>query len=304
MSTCSTLRAVGRALVMGVLNVTPDSFSDGGCYFDHDKAVARGIEMIAEGADVIDVGGESSRPGAQPVPEDEELRRVVPVIEALAGRARLSVDTAKPAVAEAALDAGATLLNDISASLWRAAAEAKAGWICMHMRGEPATMQHDPRYEDVVGEVRRFLVQRARAALEEGVEEVWIDPGIGFGKTYWHNLSLLRHLPELVDTGYPVLVGTSRKGFLGRLAARRDGEPAPAGDRLAGALATATWAMLAGVRMLRVHDVAATVRAASLVGDCRLSSLPDGARSPGGPPAGSAGGGPLLGLVSKEVPTR
>jgi len=250
--------------------VTPDSFSDGGLYLDAEKAVARGLEMIAEGADVIDVGGESSRPGAQPVPEAEELRRVVPVVGALASTVRVSVDTTKPVVAEAALDAGATLLNDISASLWKIAADAGAGWVAMHMLGEPRTMQDDPRYRDVVSEVHGFLESRARNARDEGVDEVWVDPGIGFGKTGEHNLTLLRHLGELVQRGFPVLVGTSRKAFLGRLASRGDGEPAPIGDRMAGSIATATWAMLAGAKMVRVHDVAATVQAATLVGDTSL----------------------------------
>jgi len=292
---CSTLRAVSRPLVMGVLNVTPDSFSDGGCFFDEEKAIARGVEMVSEGADVIDVGGESSRPGAEPVSEAEELRRVLPVIEALAGKARLSVDTVKPAVAEAAIEAGATLLNDISASLWAIAARKKAGWVCMHMRGQPRTMQDDPRYDDVVREVHGFLIERARRAREEGVEEIWVDPGIGFGKTYEHNLTLLRHLPQLASAGFPVLVGTSRKGFLGRLTAANAGETVDVGDRLAGSVATATWAMLAGARMVRVHDVPATIQAATLVGDCRLPS--PRVRT------GTSVGGPSFGVGSEEVRT-
>lgn len=251
---------------MGVLNVTPDSFSDGGRYLDPDRAVARGLEMAAEGADVVDVGGESSRPGATPVPEAEERARVVPVVAALAGRVRVSVDTAKAAVAEAAVAAGATLVNDITARLWPVAAEARVGWVAMHMRGTPPTMQADPRYDDVVGEVRAFLLARADEALGAGVAEVWVDPGIGFGKTPAHNLSLLRHLDVLVATGLPVLVGTSRKGFLGTVAPDPDGTPVPVERRLPASLATATWAMTAGVRMVRVHDVAATVQAATLVG--------------------------------------
>ncbi|HEX2040083.1 MAG TPA: dihydropteroate synthase [Acidimicrobiales bacterium] len=248
-------------LVMGVLNVTPDSFSDGGRYLDHAAAVARGHELAAEGADVVDVGGESTRPGAAPVPEEEELRRVLPVVEALAPHVRVSIDTRKRAVAEAAVAAGATLVNDVSASLHEVAAAAGVGWVAMHMRGEPATMQRDPRYDDVVAEVCDFLVARARAAAEAGVEEVWIDPGIGFGKTIEHNLSLLRHLRSLVATGFPVVVGTSRKGFLGALT----GGAAP-DDRLEASLATAVHAMASGARMVRVHDVRPTAQAARLVG--------------------------------------
>jgi dihydropteroate synthase len=258
---------------MGVLNVTPDSFSDGGRYLDRDRALERGLQMLAEGADVIDVGGESSHPGAAPVSEAEELRRVIPVIEALAPIVRVSVDTVKPAVAEAALSAGATLLNDISATLWPIAAANGVGWAAMHMKGTPLTMQDDPRYDDVVGEVHAFLVDRANRAAEAGVPEVWIDPGIGFGKTASHNLSLLRHLRVLVASGFPVLVGTSRKAFLGRLAAAPGEDPAPVSARQPGSISTATWAMLAGAAMVRVHDVAPTFQAATLVGATRL--LPD-----------------------------
>jgi dihydropteroate synthase len=226
--------------------------------------------MVAEGADLVDVGGESSRPGAEPVSEAEECRRVLPVIEALAPHVRVSVDTVKPGVAEAAVAAGATLVNDISARLWPVAAAHGVGWVAMHMKGTPATMQADPRYGDVVAEIRSFLLARAREASEGGVAEVWIDPGIGFGKTVEQNLSLLHHLPELVGQGFPLLVGTSRKTFLGRLAPEPDGRPAPVEQRLAGSLSTATWAMLAGAGMIRVHDVAATVQAATLVGETRL----------------------------------
>ena len=264
---------------MGVLNVTPDSFSDGGLYATFDTAVARGLEMMDAGADVIDVGGESSRPGAGAVPLEVELARVVPVVEALAGAARnggrgvrVSVDTTKPEVATAAVAAGAHLVNDISASLWEVAAAAGAGWVAMHMQGQPRTMQEDPRYEDVVGEVRSFVIERARRALEAGVGEVWVDPGIGFGKTPAHNLSLLRHLPELVEAARAagcagVLVGTSRKRFLGVLAANPGSpEPAPVAERGEGSLASEAAALVAGVGMLRVHDVAATVQMARLYG--------------------------------------
>ncbi len=255
-----------RALVMGILNVTPDSFSDGGSWFETGRAIARGLEMIAEGADVVDVGGESTRPGAAVVPAGEELRRVLPVIEALSPRVRVSIDTTKEAVAEAAVAAGATLINDVSASLWPVAARCGVGWVAMHRVGTPTTMQDDPHYDDVVAEVRELLAERAARAAAAGVEEVWIDPGIGFGKTVDHNLELLAGLDALVATGHPVVVGTSRKAFLGRLAAGPDGVPAPVEDRLPGSLATATWALQQGAGMVRVHDVAATVQAALLVG--------------------------------------
>jgi dihydropteroate synthase len=251
---------------MGILNVTPDSFSDGGAWVEPELAVARGHDMIAQGADIVDVGGESSRPGAVEVPVDEELRRVLPVIEALSPHVRVSVDTVKEAVAEAAVAAGATLINDVSASLWPVAARHGVGWVAMHRQGSPSTMQDDPRYDDVVAEVRSLLADRAATAAAAGVREIWIDPGIGFGKTVDHNLTLLAHLDSLVATGLPVLVGTSRKGFLGVLAAGPDGVPAAVSERLAGSLATATWALQQGAGMVRVHDVAATVQAALLVG--------------------------------------
>jgi dihydropteroate synthase len=264
---------------MGVLNVTPDSFSDGGLYDTFERAVARGLEMMTEGADVIDVGGESSRPGSEPVPAEVELARVVPVVEALARsaearalRVRVSVDTVKPEVAEAAVAAGASLVNDISASLWGVAAATGAGWVAMHMQGEPRTMQDDPRYEDVVGEVDAFVLERAARARAAGVDEVWVDPGIGFGKTTAHNLSLLRHLPELVAAaeraGYAgVMVGSSRKRFLGVLASPPGArQAAPVEDRVEGSLATAAAALVAGAGMVRVHDVAATVQVARLYG--------------------------------------
>jgi dihydropteroate synthase len=264
---------------MGVLNVTPDSFSDGGLYLTAASAVARGLDMMDAGADLIDVGGESSRPGAEPVPVAVELERVVPVIEVLAAAAsrsgrgvRLSVDTVKPEVALAALAAGASLVNDISASLGEVAAAAGAGWVAMHMRGQPRTMQETPRYGAVAEEVRSFLLERARLAVEAGVREVWVDPGIGFGKTKAHNLSLLRHLDDLVEAAggagcAGVVVGTSRKNFLGLLAADPGSqEPAPVADRIEGSLATAAAALVAGVGMVRVHDVAATVQMTRLYG--------------------------------------
>ncbi|HEX2046420.1 MAG TPA: dihydropteroate synthase [Acidimicrobiales bacterium] len=248
-----------KPLVMGVLNVTPDSFSDGGRWLDAGAAVAHGLRMVEEGADVVDVGGESTRPGAEPVPVDEELRRVLPVVEALAPHVRVSIDTRKPEVAEAAITAGASLVNDVSASLAPVAAAAGkgVGWVAMHMKGDPRTMQDDPTYDDVVAEVRAFLVERASTA---GVDEVWIDPGIGFGKTVEHNLALLAHLDELVATGFPVVVGASRKSFLGRLTGG-----APAEDRVEASVAVAAWALSQGAVMVRAHDVRPTVEAARLL---------------------------------------
>jgi dihydropteroate synthase len=277
---------------MGVLNVTADSFSDGGRYLRPDDALDQGRRMIAEGADIVDVGGESSRPGAAPIGQAEELRRVVPVVEALAAEVRVSIDTVKPEVARAAVTAGATLVNDVSASLAEVAADLGAGYVVMHRQGTPQTMQVAPHYDDVVAEVRAFLAHGAARAAELGIDEVWVDPGIGFGKTMAHNLALLAHLDQLVELGRPVLVGTSRKGFLGTLVGRSDArgawpgladeavgapddagraqptpapEAVPADDRLEASLATATWAMAQGARMVRVHDVGPTLQAAKVV---------------------------------------
>jgi dihydropteroate synthase len=245
--------------VMGVLNVTPDSFSDGGLYLDADAAVAHAAQMAADGAAIVDVGGESTRPGAQPVPEAEELRRVVPVVEriALAAQPVVSVDTRTLAVAEAALQAGARIVNDVSA--FREAPEmaglvASSGASCclMHMLGDdPRTMQADPRYDDVVSEVKAFLEERLAFALGEGVpeERIWLDPGIGFGKTADHNLELLRRLDEIVEIGRPVVVGTSRKSFLGRITGR------PERERVAGTVAANVLAYERGASIFRVHDV-------------------------------------------------
>lgn len=253
-------------LVMGVLNVTPDSFSDGGRYLDVARAVAHGEQLLAEGADIVDVGGESTRPGAAPVDADEECRRVLPVVEALAGRVRVSIDTSKAEVARAAVAVGATLVNDVSASLAPVAAELGVGWVAMHRRGDPVSMQDDPRYDDVVAEVRDQLVAWAEDARRLGVPEVWIDPGVGFGKALDHNLALLGRLDDLVSTGFPVVVGTSRKSSLGRLLAASDGvDSVPVDDRLEGSIATATWAMAQGAAMVRVHDVRATVQARAVV---------------------------------------
>jgi dihydropteroate synthase len=257
---------------MGVVNVTPDSFSDGGLFLDADAAVAHGERLVDDGAAILDVGGESTRPGAEPVSGEVELERVVPVVERLvaAGSARVSIDTSKLAVAEAALDAGATIVNDVSAfrfapELAGLVAGRDATCCLMHMRGEPRTMQRDPQYEDVVSEVKGFLEQRLAFAVAEGVreEKVWLDPGIGFGKTVEHNLELLRRLGEICAIGRPVVVGTSRKGFLGQLTGR------PEGDRLAGTVATNVMALERGAAVFRVHDVrevadALTVAAATV----------------------------------------
>jgi dihydropteroate synthase len=251
---------------MGVLNVTPDSFSDGGRWFDQTRACEHGRELIAEGADIVDVGGESSRPGARPVTEAEELRRVLPVVEALAPLVRVSVDTRKAAVAEAALAVGATIVNDTTGTLWPVAAAASAGWIAMHCPAEPAVMAAHAHYGDVVAEVTTDLVARAERARQGGVTELWIDPGIGFAKTAAHNLTILRHLDVLVATGWPVALGTSRKSFLGGLTPQADGSPAPVEDRLEGSVATAAWAVTRGVALIRVHDVAPTVQAVRLAG--------------------------------------
>jgi dihydropteroate synthase len=251
---------VSVPLIMGVVNVTPDSFSDGGLFLDADAAVEHGRQLTGEGAHILDVGGESTRPGAEPVADDEERRRVVPVIERLArdGAARISIDTTKLTVARSALEAGATLVNDVSAfrfdpGMAALVAETGAGCCLMHMLGEPRTMQRDPRYDDVVSEVKAFLEERLAFALSEGIDEerVWLDPGIGFGKTVDHNLELLRRLDEIVAIGRPVVVGTSRKSFLGKLTGGRD-----EGERLPGTIATNVLALERGASVFRVHDVA------------------------------------------------
>jgi dihydropteroate synthase len=232
--------------------------------------------MVEEGAAFLDVGGESTRPGARPVPVSDELARVLPVIDRLArsvpSSVRISIDTRRAEVARAAVDAGASVVNDVSASLGAVAAELGAGWIAMHMAGEPATMQRRPTYLDVVEEVTSFLVDRAAAARRAGAAEIWIDPGIGFGKTLEHNLALIAHLDRLVATGWPVAVGLSRKSSLGLLTARSDAravagvdEPTPPLDRHEASLVAATWAMAAGVDVVRVHDVRAHRHAAQVV---------------------------------------
>ncbi len=288
---------------MGVLNVTPDSFSDGGQWFDAAAAIRHGQLLIEDGADILDVGGESTRPGAEPVPEAEELRRVLPVIETLAANgARLSIDTRKAGVAKAAVKAGATIINDVSARLWPVAAEVGAGWIAMHMPADPSVMQDYAHYDDVVRQVRDYLLERAARARSAGVPEVWIDPGIGFGKTADHNLLLLRHLNALVATGFPVVIGTSRKSFLGRLAPRPDGTPASPHDRVEASLATTAWAVLQGVDIVRVHDVAPAVQVVRLAD----STPPGDPAAPGGPDLAARGdpaapGGPDLAARDSEL---
>ena len=260
---------------MGILNVTPDSFSDGGRFVDLPAALTRAEVMIGEGADIIDVGGESTRPGADVVPEDVERARVVPVIESLrSSGVRLSVDTTKPTVARAAAVAGATILNDVSASLEAVAAECGVGWIAMHRRGDPKVMQRNPRYDDVVSEVGCFLDEAAERGRLAGVRELWVDPGIGFGKTSAHNLALLAHLDALVGRGNPVCVGVSRKRFLGELLAASDGvaEPVAVEDRREASLAAATSALAAGAAVVRVHDVRMTVQALAVVSASRFGS--------------------------------
>jgi dihydropteroate synthase len=254
-------------LVMGIVNVTPDSFSDGGRYLATDAAVAHGLDLLTQGAAILDVGGESTRPGASVVSVDAEIRRVVPVVEQLAPHGRVSIDTRNPEVARAAVAAGATLINDVSAQLWPVAADLGVGWVAMHMQGQPATMQLDPVYDDVVDEVCAFLAERAAEAAKAGVAEIWVDPGFGFGKTLQHNLTLLAQLDRVVALGWPVVVGTSRKGMLGRILADSDGvaDPVDSDDRLAGSIASEVWAMHLGASMIRAHDVRAAVQAAKVV---------------------------------------
>ena len=251
--------ALGRPLVMGVVNVTPDSFSDGGKFFDAKAAVAHARRLAEEGADILDIGGESSRPGALPVSIAEELDRVLPVLEGLKGIEKpLSVDTRRPETMQAALRAGASMINDIEAlqapGALQAMAKAQCAVCLMHMKGEPATMQQEPRYDDVVGEVLGFLGSRVQAALHAGIarERIVADPGFGFGKTAAHNFELLRRLEEFSALGVPLLAGWSRKSTLGKLTGR------PAGERLAGSLAAALLALQAGATILRVHDVKET----------------------------------------------
>jgi dihydropteroate synthase len=253
--------------LMGIVNVTPDSFSDGGAFLDAGAAVAHGLRLVEEGAGILDVGGESTRPGAEPVAAEEELRRVIPVLQGLAAagaEAEISIDTSKAAVARAAIESGASIVNDVSAlraDPEMAGVVAGSGVRCclMHMLGEPRTMQADPRYGDVVEDVRAFLAERMAFAVSAGIaqERIMLDPGIGFGKTVAHNLSLLARLDEIVSLGRPVVIGTSRKSFIGRIigSAGGGGEPA-ASERLGGTIATNLIALERGASVFRVHDVA------------------------------------------------
>jgi len=252
---------------MGIVNVTPDSFSDGGSFADAERAVAHALAMAKAGADIIDIGGESTRPGAAPVSAEEEICRVVPVIERL-GRLTISVDTTKAVVAERALTAGARIVNDISALRFDArmadvVRDAGAGVVLMHMQGTPQTMQAEPHYTDVVAEVRDFLAERIAFAVSRGIKksQIAIDLGIGFGKTVEHNLALLAHLETFASLGCPVLVGASRKSFIGKVLAPIRSEQ----ERLAGSVAVAVWAVMHGARIVRVHDVAETVDAVRMV---------------------------------------
>ena len=251
-------------LIMGILNVTPDSFSDGGRYLDPASAEAHALELIEEGAAIIDIGGESTRPFASPVSVEEELRRVLPVIERLAGRvsAALSIDTRKPAVARAALEAGASIVNDVEANrdcdeMWRVVAEYGAGYVCVHMQGQPQTMQQHPCYGDVVEEVGAFFADRLDRLQRVGVDslQVALDPGIGFGKTVEHNLKLLAHLDCFRKLTRPLLIGVSRKSFIGKLLG------ADVEKRLPASLACAVWCLAHGANIVRTHDVAATWQA-------------------------------------------
>jgi dihydropteroate synthase len=271
--------ACGRAIVtgpiprvMGIVNVTPDSFSDGGRAVSRDAAIAHALRLVDEGADLLDIGGESSRPGAEPVPEDEELRRVLPVVEALAPRVPvpISVDTTKAGVAVRALRAGASIVNDITAlrgdpDLPRVVAESGAGVVLMHMAGAPRTMQDDPRYDDVVGEVRDFLAGRIAEVESLGIPRarVAIDPGIGFGKTLGHNLEVLRNLDRFATLGCAVLIGTSRKGFLGALTGR------PVAERVTASVVSSLAAATRGAHVVRVHDVAPMVDAIKIWAELR-----------------------------------
>jgi dihydropteroate synthase len=252
------------ALVMGIVNITPDSFFDGGRFLDAAAAVAHALRLIEQGAGIIDIGGESTRPGASPVSEAEELRRVMPVIEQLAGHVKvpISIDTVKPGVARAALAAGASLVNDVAANrddtaLWEIVAEARAGYVCMHMQGTPQTMQVKPAYTDVVGEVGDFFSDRLRRLSDCGVgrEHIILDPGIGFGKTVEHNLRLLGAARHFTELERPVLIGVSRKSFIGTLLG------VELSARLPAALACACAAVASGIQIIRAHDVAETVQA-------------------------------------------
>ena len=262
-------------VLMGVLNVTPDSFSDGGHFFDAERAVEHGLQMAADGAAIIDVGGESTRPGSASVSDDEQIGRVVPVIKALRKKVDvpISIDTYKLEVAKAALEAGAGMINDITAlgdaRMAELAAEHDVPVVLMHMQGTPATMQIEPKYEDVVSDVLQFLLERARRAEDAGIDrkKIFIDPGIGFGKTLEHNLMLLRNIDKFVASGYRVLIGTSRKSFIGKLTGRE--KPS---ERIFGTAATVALCAAAGVSIVRVHDVAEMVDVVKVANKLKIQS--------------------------------
>ena len=267
------LECGSRTHVMGIVNVTPDSFSDGGRFLDPEEAVHAGMAMAKAGADLIDVGGESTRPGSDVVPLEEELRRVLPVLKRLAAEVDvpLSVDTRKAEVAKAAIDAGATVVNDVTAggdpNMFEAVREAHAGLVLMHMQGDPKTMQEDPRYRDVVEEVKAFLAERVRAAQSAGIarECICVDPGLGFGKTLEHNLVLMRGIGAIVEVGRPVLVGPSRKSFVGRVTGT------DMDDRLEGTAGAVAWLVARGAHIVRVHDVREMVRVVRMVDAIRTA---------------------------------
>jgi dihydropteroate synthase len=267
----------GRTLLMGVLNVTPDSFSDGGRYFDHEAAVAHGLQMVADGADLLDVGGESTRPGSEPIPPHEEIERTIPVIKRLAAETDvpLSIDTRKPEVAAAGLDAGAVIVNDVSGGrtegMFDVVRDAGAGLVLMHMRGEPATMQSLTDYDDVVADVRRELGERLQAARDAGIEEerIALDPGLGFAKTYEQNFILMREIAAFFDLGRPLVAGPSRKSFIGKVLG-----DAPVDDRVEGTAAAVAWLAGRGVEIIRVHDVNPMARVVRVVDAIRLGPPP------------------------------
>jgi dihydropteroate synthase len=271
-----TLDFSSGTLVMGILNVTPDSFSDSGRFFDTDKAVEQGLKMADDGAAIIDVGGESTRPGSESVSAEHQIKRIVPVIEMLAKKINVpvSVDTYSYEVAKAAMDAGASIINDITAlgdeRMTQFAAEKDMPVILMHMQGKPQTMQKNPTYNDVVKEVSEFLLHRAENAEKSGVDKgkIFIDPGIGFGKTLEHNLELLRNINKFVETGYHILVGTSRKSFIGKLT----GKEKPA-ERIFGTAATVALCVAAGVSIVRVHDVNEMVEVVKVVNEIKYKRI-------------------------------
>jgi dihydropteroate synthase len=263
----------GRTLLMGVLNVTPDSFSDGGQFFDHEAAVAQGLQMVADGADIVDVGGESTRPGSVSVSVDEEIGRAMPVIKRLSAEVRvpLSIDTRKPEVAAAALEAGASIVNDVSGAraegMFDVVRDAGAGLVLMHMRGEPATMQQLTEYDDVVADVRRELADRLDAALEAGIdpERIALDPGLGFAKSYEQNFVLMREITAFLELGRPLVVGPSRKSFIGKVLG-----DVPVDQRIEGTAGAVAWLAGQGVPILRVHDVRQMAQVVRVVDAIRL----------------------------------